>query len=648
MSSMSSRGLSSACILNGFLLLVILTLPVDVLGIVSEKSGWVEGRILVKPRSGLPGARLGQILSRVNGRVVRTLQQIGTHIVEVPPQAEAAIIQALSNDPHIDYAEKDLLVAVSDFLPNDPRYSSQWHLPKIQAAGAWDASSGEGVTIAIVDTGVEASHPDLVNSLVPGWNVVSNTSNTSPVMGHGTRVAGSAAATGNNAVGVASVAWSANIMPLRITDRSDGWAYWSDMAEAITWATDHGADVANVSYDIGNSYTVSHAAQYMRSRGGVVLTSAGNSNTDHGYSDNPYIIHVAATTGSDAKASFSNYGDEIDVAAPGSGIHTTTTGGGYTSASGTSYASPVAAGVVAVIMAANPRLNPDEVEGILEQSANDLGSAGWDQYFGHGRVNAAAAVLLAQGGSVEDLDPPTVVITSPSTGSTVNGTVAVDVSAEDDIGVQRVELFADEDSVGTDLTSPYEFSWDSTSVAAGSPVALIAYAYDAAGNVGEGRITVTREADTDDDGLSDAFETDIGTDPDLADSDGDGLTDDVEVGFDGDLTAYDPYDPVTNPNGTDLNANRIDTDGDGIDDATEHNNTGGDESIDPGSYPLLADADLVTNGEANAGDYLVATRIALGLKAATIPDLAHGDMNGDGAITLADLILILPLIQAAP
>jgi hypothetical protein len=146
---------------------------------------------------------------------------------------------------------------------------------------------------------------------------------------------------------------------------------------------------------------------------------------------------------------------------------------------------------VALIMAANPQLTPAEVESILEASADDLGSAGWDPYFGYGRVNAAAAVQLALGGSTADTFSPTVAITSPLTGAAVSGMVPVDVSASDNVGVQRVELLADGDLVGTDYTSPYAFSWDSAGAAAGTSVTLSAYAYDAAGNVGETSITVT-------------------------------------------------------------------------------------------------------------------------------------------------------------
>ena len=445
---------------------------------------WVEGQIIVKPRAGLSDAQFAKILNKAKGRSVSKLQQINAHIVQVPPQAEDAVIRALSHNPNIDYAEKDRLVAPNAITPDDPKYASQWHLPKIQAPDAWGSTAGEGITVAILDTGVEASHPDLVSNLVPGWNVVSNNSDTSPVMWHGTGVAGTVAATGNNATGVASVAWNARIMPIRITDRTDGVASWSAMANGFLWAADHGADVANLSYGLStDSSTINNAAQYLRNKGGLAVAAAGNNNTDRGFADNPYLITVSATTSGDGRASYSNYGDNIDVAAPGSSIYTTYTNGGYKSASGTSFASPATAGVVALIMAANPGLSPDEVEGILESSAMDLGDAGWDPLFGHGRVNAGDAVLIATQTSNSDTQAPAVTIVSPGYNATVSGNVLVDVDASDNTGVSEVVLYANGQVVGTDRTAPYQFSWDSTQVADGNAT-FTAYAYDAARNTG--------------------------------------------------------------------------------------------------------------------------------------------------------------------
>lgn len=451
----------------------------------AAKINWVEGQIIVKPRAGVSDETFEQILNRSGGHSKARFDQINAYLVEVPPQAEEALVQALSHNPNIEYAEKDMLVELSSVTPNDPRYSSQWHLPKMQTPAAWDITAGENIIVAILDTGVEAGHPDLVANLVPGWNVVSNNNDTSPIMWHGTSVAGTVAASSYNSTGVASVAFNAKIMPVRVTNSTDGYAQWSAMANGILWAADHGADVVNISYDVSTGgSTLNNAAQYFRGKGGVTVVAAGNANTDGGYSDNPYMITVSATDSNDNKASFSNYGNQIDVAAPGAGINTTYINGRYASASGTSFSSPAAAGVVALIMAANPYLTPDEVEAVLEQSADDpIAGTDWSKYFGWGRVNAAAAVQLALQTTTVDTTAPQVGISSPQNNATVSGTVVVTVNATDNSGVSGVDLYVNGQLVGTDSTAPYQFNWDSTQVTDGN-FELVAYAQDAAGNEG--------------------------------------------------------------------------------------------------------------------------------------------------------------------
>ena len=467
------------------LLVAVLSLCITIVNAAPPE--WIEGQLIVKPKAGLSDAQFEKILSKSKGQSVKHLKQINARVIKVAPQAVDAVMRALSNDPHVDYVEKNPLLPPSAFTPNDPRYSEQWHLSKIQASTAWDISTGNGVTIAVLDAGVEGSHPDLVSNMVPGRNVVSNNSDTSPLNVHGTAVAGAVAATGNNGTGVASVAWRARIMPIRITNRTDGWANGSDMIDGILWAADHGAGVVNISYDInGMEAAISEAAQYLRSKGGLVVLAAGNSNTDKGHGENPYMIEVAATSDTDAKASFSNYGNYIDVSAPGEHVVTTwdtSQYGGYGWGVGTSFSTPVVAGVIALIKAANPDLTPDEVEEALESSADDLGGNGWDKYFGHGRVNAAAAVQIASQTTPSDTQAPAVAISSPEYNNTVSGNVLVEVAASDDSGVSQVVLYANGQSVGTDSTAPYQFSWNTSQVADGN-VTLTAYAYDAAGNTG--------------------------------------------------------------------------------------------------------------------------------------------------------------------
>lgn len=461
---------------------------------------WANGHILVQPRGGLPAHVLEKILSRAGARAAiragaraSRLERLNVRIVQVSARAEQAVARALARNPRIKFAEVDALVPVSQTLPNDPHYPKAWHLPKIQAPTAWDSTFGDGVTVAILGTGVDPYHLDLVDNLVPGWNVISNNSDTKDVNGHGTEVAGTVAAVSDNGIGVASVAWHVHIMPVRVTNRSDGWAYLSDIARGIIWAADHGARVANVSYDANGSGTVDNAAKYMKNQGGVVVVAAGNSGRNPGYGADSAVIAVSATGSNDTRPRWSSYGQYVDVSAPGVGIWTTRRGGGYGAPSGTSVASPIAAGVVALIKSVNNALSPDEITAVLTQSAQDLGASGWDPYYGYGRVNAAAAVALAAQSSAADNEAPAVSIASPAAGSTVSGLVDVSVSATDNLGVSRVELYAASQLVDTATTAPYAFTWDSTQVADGAAT-LLAYAYDEAGNRGQSAGATVRVA----------------------------------------------------------------------------------------------------------------------------------------------------------
>jgi len=444
---------------------------------------WKPGQILVKPKAGLPDAEFDKMLKQNNGKVAEKIGNLAVHIISVPDNAEEAVVRALSKNPHIEFAELDIAAEIVATTPNDPKYASAWHLPKIQSPNAWDISRADGITIAILDTGVDSAHPDLADKMLPGWNAVDGSSATDDLNGHGTAVAGTAAAVTNNAVGVSGVAWNAKVLPIRISNTSDGYAYWSDIARGLSWAADNGADVANISYEAHQSSSIASAAQYMRNKGGVVVNAAGNSGIDTGYADVASLITVSATTSTDTKASWSNYGAVIDVAAPGASILTTNRGGSYGSWNGTSFSSPVTAGVVALIMSSNSSLTPDDVEKVLQNSAAKVAGVDFHPYYGFGRIDAAAAVQLAVNTTVSDTEAPNVAVFSPSTGTVVKGLVQVDVSAADNVSVSEVAFYANGNLVGTDGTSPYQFSWDTASVADGN-VSLTATATDAAGNQG--------------------------------------------------------------------------------------------------------------------------------------------------------------------
>lgn len=447
----------------------------------SGASDYARGRVIVMARAGVGAADVQRAVTE-HGAKARPIGSTGLFVVELPPQAsETAMVERLARNPRFKFAELDRRFKAA-FAPNDTYFANQWHSAKINAPTAWDFAQGDAVTIAILDSGVDGSHPDLAAQMVPGWNVLANNSNTSDVQGHGTAVAGVAAATLNNAAGYAGVAGRARIMPVNIAG-ADLWADASVVAAALTYAADHGARVANISYSnmAGNS-TVLAAADYMRSKGGLVVVAAGNAGAQEGFAATTKVIPVSATDANDALTSWSSWGSYVAMAAPGVDIACTMAGGYYGTCWGTSMSSPVVAGTVALMMSAKPTLSNTQIESLLYSTAVDLGTAGRDKTFGYGRVDAGSAVRAAAGATqVVDSTPPSVSITSPGTGASVANIVAVDVSAADNVGVAKVELRVNGIVVATDTASPYAFAWDSTQLANGT-AELTAVAYDSAGN----------------------------------------------------------------------------------------------------------------------------------------------------------------------
>ncbi len=446
---------------------------------------FAQGRILVEPQAGLTIDEFANDLKVHGAGKAYKLGQSNIHVIEVPHGSEKALANKLKHNPHFKFAELDERVEVSA-TTNDPYLGSEWHIGKMGVNSAWDKTQGAGVTIAILDSGIDAGHPDFAGRLVAGYNSYDNNTNTADVCGHGTKAAGSAAAALNNGIGVAGVAGQARIMPVRIAYNNSGscYAYFSTMASGVTWAADHGARVVNISYaNVPTSSAVQSAANYLKGKGGLLFVSAGNYNRDEGFTPTDTMIPVSATDSADNRASFSSYGSFVALSAPGAGIYTTVQGGGYGAVNGTSFASPVAAAVAALVMSANPSLSADQVKSILFTTAVDLGAAGRDIYFGYGRVNAAAAVAKATGTvTTADTTRPTVAIAAPLGSSTVSGTVAVNVNAADNVGVARVQLKVNSTIVATDSASPFSFAWDSKGVANGMAT-LTAIAYDAAGNM---------------------------------------------------------------------------------------------------------------------------------------------------------------------
>ena len=401
---------------------------------------FLQGELLVGFR---PGANDHDIRGIYHAHGLQELERLyhgelpgSVRRVSVPPQAAEAVQQALARNPHVEYAEPNF-VATTSLVPNDTFYPYQWnfqnpHLGGIHVESAWEISTGSGVIVAVLDTGVAyANHqdssgtyyiaPDLVGTrFVPGYDFINNDPHPNDDHSHGTHVAGTIAQTTNNSRGVAGIAFDSAVMPVKVLNR-DGSGSHSAIANGIKWAADQGAHVINLSLgSTSGSHTMRDAVAYAYGKGVTLVAAAGNSgvngvNFPAAYDD--YVIAVSATRYDGRVAYYSNYGSSIDVAAPGGDMTVDQNGDGYGDGilqntfnpstkdtsqfsyyfvQGTSMAaahvSGVAAQIVSQLLITNGSAHPDQVRQILQSTAVDMGPAGVDIYYGHGIVHAGAAL----------------------------------------------------------------------------------------------------------------------------------------------------------------------------------------------------------------------------------------------------------------
>jgi thermitase len=288
------------------------------------------------------------------------------------------------------------------FTPNDPRYSSQWGLPKIGAPAAWDITMGtSNILVAIVDTGLDYNHPDFNKSLYRadlGRDTVNDDFDPFDDHGHGTHVGGTVAEWTNNGVGAAGVAPGVSLMGVKVLAKN-GSGTDETVAAGIDWAREKGAHVINMSLGGSEpSAPMSNAVQAAYDAGVFLACATGNDNGKIGYpAADPGCTAVGATNSSNGRAYFSNYGPQIDIAAPGTQILSMYKGS-YASLDGTSMATPHVAGVAALVFSVSATgTSGVAVRNTLTSTAQDLGTAGWDQFFGHGLVRADRAVAAAAG-----------------------------------------------------------------------------------------------------------------------------------------------------------------------------------------------------------------------------------------------------------
>jgi thermitase len=339
--------------------------------------------ILVGFRANTPRAYAQQVLRE---NLIRELEGIDVYVA----RREAST--GLARNPHIEFIEDDQVVAPA-LVPNDTYYDNvnAWSLQKTQAPQAWDITTGSSsIVIAILDSGLESSHPDIVANAIAGYNVYDNNADTTAVGSHGTAVAGTAAAVTNNGIGVAAVCWTCKIMPIRVTDAS-GYSSYSLLSDGLNWARQHGAKIANISFYAPLSKTLSRAAKSFYNAGGLVVRSEGNTGGTDNVANDLYVIDVGGTDQSDVIYSWSTRGPNMDLVAPGN-VATTCLNGTYCTFTGTSASAPQVAAAIALIWSVNPAFTNAQVEGKLELNTDDLGIVGYDTTYGWGRLNLFKAV----------------------------------------------------------------------------------------------------------------------------------------------------------------------------------------------------------------------------------------------------------------
>ncbi len=325
----------------------------------------------------------------------------------LPEDNQMAALEELESDPAVEYAEPDIQIW-GLLVPNDPRYSSQWAPEKIRVPEAWDLVGSEpAVMVAILDTGVDAGHEDLAGRVVAGYDHANQDADPADDHGHGTHVAGIVGAVVNNGQGIAGVGKNSRIFASKVLDgNNSGWTSWA--VSGIQDAVAQGARIINLSVGAPTySQAFQDAIDYAHSNGCLVVAAAGNQGSDVPSYPAAYqnVLAVGATDSADRRVSNatwgSNFGDYIDLVAPGQSILSTVPGNGYQAWDGTSMAAPHAAGVAALVLAADPGLGPDAIADIIRQTADDQvgnpgeDTPGWDRYHGWGRLNALRAVDLA-------------------------------------------------------------------------------------------------------------------------------------------------------------------------------------------------------------------------------------------------------------
>jgi hypothetical protein len=467
-----------------------------IFGISLTQADEAPARKIVVFQPGFNDIAKDQLVGKFQGFKLKRLGIINAQAVMLSQKAAREIM----NQPGVLRVEDDAVVQIigsnsikvysSDDVAAQPQ-ALPWGVERINANDAWAAGdTGTAIKVGIIDTGISNTHPDLIGNIKGGVNTIAGNDNWNDDNGHGSHVAGIVAAL-DNAEGVVGAGPQIDLYAIKVMD-SKGSGYISDVIEGLDWAVANKMQVVNMSLGTSSNIQSFHdAVARAKNAGIVVVAAAGNSGGAVGYPGAyPEAIGVSATGSDNLIASWSSRGPQVDLAAPGVNIFSTYMGTGYATLSGTSMASPHVAGAAALVLANNGSLTPDQVQARLQNTAHDLGDAGFDNFYGWGLVDAYAASGFS---GLGDNIAPSVSLTSPADGVayTDGQTVIINADASDNVGVIRVDFYDGNNLLGRVASSPFSYNWAITSANNGSHT-LVAKAFDAAGNSADsGPVSVT-------------------------------------------------------------------------------------------------------------------------------------------------------------
>lgn len=391
----------------------------------AEEPRYVPGRVLVKFKDRIPSWTADSWFASYGARRVAHIPAIRTYLLELEGgQSVEEAVAVLSRNPEVDFAEPDY-IARAQVTPDDPFFGFQYALynsgqpisipgsptgkpsADIKATVAWEETKGDPeVIVAVVDTGVDLLHPDLVAKLAgSGRDFVNDDFDASDDHGHGTFIAGLIGAETDNNLGIAGTAWDCRLLPVKVLNASAEGAY-SAISQGIIWAVLNGAKVINLSLGYTeDSATLRDAVKYAFEQGAVLCAGTGNTGSAVEYpaAYDDYCLAVAATDYNDARPAWSNYGPQVDAAAPGVSIFSTFPRGyfgpgslDYGYGQGTSAAAAFASGLAALIVSLKPFLTPAQVMDVIRYSCDDINVQaypGRDEFLGYGRLNMEKALV---------------------------------------------------------------------------------------------------------------------------------------------------------------------------------------------------------------------------------------------------------------